>query len=193
MRSSETRASPWTIRRRLPSGSLNILWMWVTVPTGYRSSCIGSSSAASRCVKTPIRRPAALASSTRRTEASRATASGMKELGKRTVSRSGRTGSSGGIWSGRSGSSVDAPAGRSSPVSLIRSAAYPIPGSALHVDEQRCRTPALRHQAVALELHLASLLAVLAANREGQRPQSLLVDLVAALEAVAVGALFEPA
>ena len=38
----------------------------------------------------------ALASSTRRTDASRATASGMNELGNRTVSRSGSTGSSAG-------------------------------------------------------------------------------------------------
>ena len=33
-RSSRIRASPWTISRRLPSGSLNILWMWVAVPIG---------------------------------------------------------------------------------------------------------------------------------------------------------------
>ena len=31
--SSVSRASPWTISRRLPSGSLNILWMCVAVPT----------------------------------------------------------------------------------------------------------------------------------------------------------------
>ena len=34
MRSRRMRASPWTISRRLPSGSLNILWMWVAVPIG---------------------------------------------------------------------------------------------------------------------------------------------------------------
>ena len=34
MRSSRMRARPWTISRRLPSGSLNILWMWVAVPIG---------------------------------------------------------------------------------------------------------------------------------------------------------------
>ena len=44
----------------------------------------------------------AFASSTRRTDASRATASGMNELGNRTVSRSGSTGQFGGIWSDRS-------------------------------------------------------------------------------------------
>ena len=36
--SSVTRASPCTMSRRLPSGSLNILWMCVAVPTAYRSS-----------------------------------------------------------------------------------------------------------------------------------------------------------
>ena len=30
--SRRTRASPCTMMRRLPSGSLNILWMWVRVP-----------------------------------------------------------------------------------------------------------------------------------------------------------------
>ena len=100
--SSVRRASPWTIRRRLPSGSLNILWMWVAVPTGYRSAWVGSSIAASRCVKTAISLPFAIASSIRRTELSRATASGMNEFGNRTVSRSGRIGSSDGMLSGRS-------------------------------------------------------------------------------------------
>ncbi len=33
-RSILRRASPWTISRRLPSESLNILWMWVAVPIG---------------------------------------------------------------------------------------------------------------------------------------------------------------
>ncbi len=32
--SSRMRASPWTMSRRLPSGSRNILWMWVAVPIG---------------------------------------------------------------------------------------------------------------------------------------------------------------
>ena len=35
-RSSRTRASPWTISRRLPSGSLNILWMWVDGADGIQ-------------------------------------------------------------------------------------------------------------------------------------------------------------
>ena len=91
-----TRASPCTISLRLPSGSLNILWMCVAVPTVYRSACPGSSTVASRCVQTAMSFPAPIASSIRRTELSRATASGMKELGNSTVSRSGRTGSSGG-------------------------------------------------------------------------------------------------
>ncbi len=100
--SSDSRASPCTMSRKLPSGSLNILWMCVAVPIVYSSSCCGSSMAASRCVKTAINLPFAMASSIRRTELSRATASGMNELGKRTVSRSGRIGSSDGIDSGRS-------------------------------------------------------------------------------------------
>ncbi len=100
--SSVRRDSPWTIRRKLPSGSLNILWMCVAVPTTCRSSRPGSSTEASRWVKTAINFPLAIDSSMRRTELSRATASGMNELGKRTVSRNGRTGSSGGTTSGRS-------------------------------------------------------------------------------------------
>ena len=57
---------------------------------------------ASRCVKTPISLPPEIASSIRRTELSRATASGMNEFGNSTVSRSGRIGSSSGTASGRS-------------------------------------------------------------------------------------------
>ena len=88
--------------RRLPSGSLNILWMWLAVPMANRSSWRGSSSEASRWVKTAIIRPAVTASSIRRTELSRATASGMNEFGNSTVSRSGSTGSSAGTWNDRS-------------------------------------------------------------------------------------------
>ncbi len=99
--SSVTRDRPWTMSRRLPSGSLNILWMCVAVPTGYRSAWIGSSSAGSRCAKTPITFPAAIASSIRRTELSRATASGMNEFGKSTVSLSGSTGNSDGSGNDR--------------------------------------------------------------------------------------------
>jgi hypothetical protein len=58
--------------------------------------------AASRWVKTAISLPLAIASSIRRTELSRATASGMNEFGNSTVSRSGRIGSSDGIDNGRS-------------------------------------------------------------------------------------------
>ena len=32
--SSDRRLKPWTMRRKLPSGSLNILWIWLAVPTG---------------------------------------------------------------------------------------------------------------------------------------------------------------
>ena len=34
-----TRARPCTMIRRLPSGSLNILWMCDATPIGYRSRC----------------------------------------------------------------------------------------------------------------------------------------------------------
>ena len=92
--SNRTRATPCTMIRRLPSGSLNILWMWLAVPTFWRSPCFGSSSAGSVWAKTAIMRPAVTASSMRRTELSRATASGMKAWGNSTVSRSGRMASS---------------------------------------------------------------------------------------------------
>src|SRR3954469_15349785 len=82
---------------------------------------------------------------------------------------------------------------RSAAPDLTRSSGQSIRFSALHVDEQRGRASALRHQAVALLLDLARLFAVLAADRERQRPQALLADLFPALEAVPVGALFEPA
>ena len=58
--------------------------------------CTGSSTVASRWVKTPISLPPAIASSMSCTELSRATASGMNECGYSTVSRSGRMGSSSG-------------------------------------------------------------------------------------------------
>ena len=91
------RDCPCTMSRRVPSGSLNILWMWVKVPTEYSSSWAGSSVPGSSWVKTPTRLLSAMASSISCTELSRATARGMKELGKRTVSRRGNTGSSDGI------------------------------------------------------------------------------------------------
>ena len=62
---------------------------------------------------------------------------------------------------------------------------------ALHVDEERGVAAALRHQAFALLRSLARFLAVLAADRERQRAEPALGDFVAALEAVAEGALFE--
>src|SRR6185312_4132405 len=64
--------------------------------------------------------------------------------------------------------------------------------SALHVDEERGRTPALLHLPLALLGHFAGFLTVLAPDREGKRTQSALADLFAALEAIAVGALLEP-
>src|SRR4051795_6481683 len=80
---------------------------------------------------------------------------------------------------------------RSAAPDLTRSSGQSIRFSALHVDEQRGGAAALRHQAVALLLDLTRLFAVLAADRERQRAQALLTDFLTALEAVAVGALFE--
>src|SRR5688500_12544434 len=59
-----------------------------------------------------------------------------------------------------------------------------------HVEEE-IRRSALRHRAFALLGRLAGLFAVLAADRERQRTKTRLRDLVAALEAVAVGAVFQ--
>ena len=95
-RAIRRRRRPWTIRRRLPSGSLNILWMCVSVPTSCRSACPGSSTVGSRWVTTPMSLSPAMASSMSLIELSRATASGMNECGKRTVSRNGRSGTSAG-------------------------------------------------------------------------------------------------
>src|SRR5687768_15867673 len=64
--------------------------------------------------------------------------------------------------------------------------------SALHVEEKGGRTAAL-DQTLALLRDLASLLAVLAADRERQRAKAALRDFLAALEAVTEGALFEAA
>ncbi len=100
---SVTRPRPCTMRRRLPSGSLNILWIWLAVPTWCRSASPGSSTAGSRCVNTPITLPADMASSISFTELSRATASGMNEFGNSTVSRSGRIARTSGISTEGSG------------------------------------------------------------------------------------------
>src|SRR5258706_1032224 len=202
-----SRASPWTISRKLPSGSLNILWMCVAVPTEYRSASAGSSTAASRCVKTAISFPLAIASSISRTELSRATASGMNELGNSTVSRSGRIGNSAGMASGRSPVRLSSIFG-STLCSVIgdllsRDRRWGgIAGSAtggalwdagiLHVREERRRAAPGRELTLALLGDLAGLLAVLAANRERQRAEPLLGDLFTAFEAVAVVALLEP-
>ena len=173
-------------------------------------------------MKTPIIRPDEVASSIRRTDASRATASGMNEFGNSTVSRSGNTGSSGGMTSGasvlssfstRSGSfgsliaAIVALAGDkdkgevASPLRPVQSpssvadrqssVAGRQSGLALHVDEQRRRATALRHQTLALLRDLACLLAILAADGERQRAQTTLGDLLAALEAVPEGPFLE--
>src|SRR5688572_7028848 len=176
----------------------------------------------------------------RRTEASRATARGMKEFGKRTVSRRGNTGSSAGISTGFSGSGSNGmtvvgssvmagvvvpenegkklkrakkapacfalsgllqhgrgplhPAWRSPFRQRIAAGSTPPAGvsSALHVEEERRRPPALRHHALALLRGLTGLLAVLAADGERERPKPALGDLLTALEAVAERAVLEP-
>src|SRR3954468_2995968 len=76
---------------------------------------------------------------------------------------------------------------------MARSRGYRLPDgdSALHVDEERRGAAALRHQALALLLDLAGLLAVLAADRERKRPQAPLGNFFTAFEAVPVGALFQ--
>src|SRR5712691_238360 len=61
----------------------------------------------------------------------------------------------------------------------------------LHVEEERGGAAPLRVLTLALLGDLLGLFAVLAAHRERQGPQTLLRDLFAALEAVAVGALLE--
>src|SRR5437660_370115 len=62
----------------------------------------------------------------------------------------------------------------------------------LHVEEERRSAAPGRELALTLLGSLAGLLAILAANREGQRAEALLGDLLAAFEAVAVVALLEP-
>ena len=52
-----------TISRRLPSGSLNILWMCVERADRVQVGLAGSSWVGSRCVKTPMTLPPAMASS----------------------------------------------------------------------------------------------------------------------------------
>src|SRR4029079_11829450 len=161
---------------------------WVAVPTGYKSSWAGSSTDASRCVKTAISFPLAIASSIRRTELSRATASGMKELGNRTVSRNGSTGSSAGIDIGRSPSEISSALVSSDcSWSLMVSPevgrlylkgetaggrewgsatpAEPVQGRrTLHVEEQRRGTATLGHLALALLGNFPRLSAILAAD-----------------------------
>src|SRR5712671_2425821 len=61
----------------------------------------------------------------------------------------------------------------------------------LHVQEQRTRAAPGVELTLALLGGFARLFAVLAANGEGERPQTLLGDFLATVEAVAVAALFE--
>src|SRR5215510_46678 len=192
--------------------------MWLTVPTMCRSACTGSSTVASRCVKTPISLPPAIASSMSCTELSRATASGMNECGYSTVSRSGRMGSSSGSVTGTSGledagSNPDgvrssfiwlscrcercAPDGAASRREGVAPAVYrPEPRvaarSVRRIEQERRGTLARQH-ALALLRAFARFLAILATHREGQRAQAGFRDFLATLEAIAVAAIFEAA
>src|SRR5215471_9245264 len=151
--------------------------------------------------------PFAIASSMRRTELSRATASGMNEFGKRTVSRSGRIGSSDGIESGRS--PIESSSGlrfsrsvicsyQGAPVGEIEAPPPAEPQSqtsvgrrVLHVEEQRRGAAAALRLTLFLLGGLACLFAVLAADRERQRAETLLGNLLAALVAETVVATLE--
>src|SRR5688572_4035565 len=62
-----------------------------------------------------------------------------------------------------------------------------------HVEEERRRAALVRERTLALFGRLTRLFAILAAHRERQRPQTRSGDLVTAFEAVAVGAVIEPA
>src|SRR5687768_8680061 len=178
--------------------------MWLAVPTPYRSPCCGSSTDASRWVNTPITFPVEIASSIRRTELSRATASGMNEFGNSTVSLSGRIGSSSGIVSTRLAPGSSCKSGVSSCSFIHRPeteraacrAALGLPssrnGSVRHIEEECSPATLLRLHAFPLFRRFPRLFAILAANRERQGPQTRFGDFLAALEAVAVGALFEP-
>src|SRR5204863_2324413 len=139
-----------------------------------------------------------MASSIRRTDVSLATASGMNELGKRTVSRRGRIGSSSGRLSGRSVESSSTSRGSSRSL-MMRGRAARMRGAAIdglsirHVEEERGRSALAREHALALFGGFTRLFAILAANGKRQRPQSRLGDFVAALEAVAVRPVVQPA
>src|SRR5262252_3843392 len=61
----------------------------------------------------------------------------------------------------------------------------------LHVEEETTRAAARRHLTLALLGDFTGLLALLAAHRKGERAETLLGDLIAALVAVAVAAMVE--
>ena len=136
----------------------------------------------------------------------------MKEFGKSTVSRSGRIGSSGGIESGRSavveavldrgctslaharylnrehaagGKAGSCPASRREGLTQVVGVSSTCRRRATR-RPRRCAITRSR-----CSRHLPRLLAVLAADRERQRAQALLRDLLTALEAVAVGPLLQ--
>src|SRR4030095_93859 len=188
------RCTPCTTRRSDPSGNLNILWMWVSVPRRKSSLSTGSSTAGSRWVTTPITFRSRTASFTRATELSRATASGRMAGGNSSVSRSGSSPSSPGT-SLRSTSCTppDSKSGaRSSLGSLIsffparggNGASARLRGTQL-LEEFRFGAPHL------LADVLLALLAVPAQCGKGHGGETGLGDLLTALGAGPVGTLVE--
>src|SRR2546430_13593243 len=85
-------------------------------------------------------------------------------------------------------SCLTSPVGRNG----LRHRRSPLDAGLLHVEEERRPAAALRQQPLPLLGVLLGLLAVLAADGEGEGPEALLGDFLAAVEAVAVVALLEP-
>ena len=220
---ARSRARPWTISRRLPSGSLNILWMCVAVPTRIEivlarlldaRVALGEDgdqlAVGDRIVdqphgalarhrerhervgkqdRVPKRQNRQLRRNRERPIADRDVL-GLEVLDliahsdldsmKRRVTRRGHC--------------VDVE--RERPVGRTRGSATggaPRRDAGSYMSRNSEAVP--RRAAICrwrCSATLARLLAVLAADREGQRPEPLLGDLFAALEAVAVVALFEP-
>ena len=202
-------ASPCTIRRRLPSGSLNILWMCVAVPTGYKIGLLRlfDRGVALRedgdqlAVRNRIvdQTDGALARDRERHERirkeDRVAEREDRQLGRnRERPIAGRTGpqasSSRGDRSWRP-HFISSRLVWGKPVEERTWAPPPAephdrtPGY-LHVEEQRRGAATRRQLTLTLLGDLPRLFAVLAADREGQRAETLLGDFLAAFEAVAV-------
>src|SRR5688500_11951124 len=193
--SRRKRCTPCTTRRSDPSGNLNILWMWVSVPTRKRSLSTGSSTAGSRWVITPMTLRSRTASCTSATELSRATARGRIACGKRMVSRRGRMARSVGTSARFSSvTPLDSKSGVRSSFSLISlSVARPegraTAGGGTSDDGRqraaRCLGPLLRRQG------LFPLLALDAQQGERHRLEARLRDVLPALVAGAVRSLVD--